>query len=284
MLKENKYSIRNLKQDFPTEEACLNFIFNATHNKKCSCGGHYSLIKGRKQYQCSKCRFQIAPTSGTVFNKSATPLILWFYAIFIFSNAKSGISAKELERQLGVTYKTAWRILSLIRKALSNQGDKLSGTVETDASMIGGKKKRNEEITQAYANKSTIMGAVERDGEVRLKIVENTGKVHTVDFVEENIEKGSIVMTDKHSSYISIAKGYDRHFVNHSMKEFVRGDVYINTVEAFFAHIKRSINGTYKVISKKHLQSYLDVFVFHRNNRHNDKQRFEVLLDTVINA
>jgi len=115
MAKETKYSIRNLKADFPNEEAYLALIFDTLHTKECTCGGTYKQIKRRKQYQCGKCRFQIAPASTTIFHKSDTPLSLWFHAIFIFSNAKSGISAKELERQLGVTYKCAWRILSLIR-------------------------------------------------------------------------------------------------------------------------------------------------------------------------
>ena len=129
MAKETKYSIRNLKKDFPTDESCLDLIFSTLHSKECSCGGMYKQIKGRKQYQCSKCRFQIAPASTTIFHKSDTPLTLWFYAIFIFSNAKSGISAKEMERQLGVTYKCAWRILNLIRQALKQSTDKLHGKI-----------------------------------------------------------------------------------------------------------------------------------------------------------
>ena len=124
MAKETKYSIKDFKKDFPTDEACLELIFNSLHSKECSCGGEYKKIANRKQYQCSKCRYQIAPTSGTIFHKSSTPLSLWFHAIWVFSNAKSGISSKEMERQLGVTYKCAWRILSQIRKALAQEGDK----------------------------------------------------------------------------------------------------------------------------------------------------------------
>ena len=118
MTKETRYGLTSLKRDFPNEEACLQFVFDSQHTRKCSCGGQYHLIKGRKQFQCSKCRFQIAPCSNTIFHKSATPLSLWFHAIWIFSNAKSGISALEMQRQLEVNYKCAWRILSLIRKSL----------------------------------------------------------------------------------------------------------------------------------------------------------------------
>lgn len=139
-MKNNKYGIPSLKRDFPTEEACLEFIYSALHSKECWCGGEYAKMKGRKQYQCSMCRHQIAPMVGTLFEKSPTPLSLWFQAVLIFSNAKSGISAKELSRQLEVTYKCGWRILSQIRKALKQSG-KLSGMVEVDAGVVGGDRK-----------------------------------------------------------------------------------------------------------------------------------------------
>ena len=139
MAKADKYSRQDLQKQFPTDDVILDFIFDNLHSRDCSCGGKYSRIKGRKQYQCSRCRYQIAPTAGTIFHKSDTPLTDWFYALFIFSNAKSGISAKELERQLGVTYKCAWRILKQIRKALDQDSNKLDGTVEVDIAYIGGR-------------------------------------------------------------------------------------------------------------------------------------------------
>ena len=102
-----KYGLKQLRKDFPTERACLEFIFETLHSYECACGGEYVAREGRKQYQCSKCRFHIAPTANTLFHKSDTPLTLWFHALWVFSNAKSGVSAKEMERQLAVTYKTA---------------------------------------------------------------------------------------------------------------------------------------------------------------------------------
>src|SRR3989344_7410883 len=110
-MNKNKYGIRSLNKQFPNDDAVLDFIFEARHSDKCSCGGTYKRKAGRRQYQCSKCRYQIAPTAGTIFHKSDTPLTLWFHAIMVFSNAKSGISAKTMERDLEVTYKTAWRML-----------------------------------------------------------------------------------------------------------------------------------------------------------------------------
>jgi len=118
MGRTDEYVLKHLKKILPTEDACLDFIFAGTHSWECSCGGTFTRLPGRKQYQCSHCRFQIAPTAHTIFHKSATPLTLWFQAIFVYSNAKRGLSAKDIERLLGVTYKTAWRILFLIQQAL----------------------------------------------------------------------------------------------------------------------------------------------------------------------
>ena len=288
MAKETKYSIRDLKKDFPTDEACLAFIFDTLHSRKCSCGGEYKPVKGRKQFQCGKCRYQIAPASNTIFHKSDTPLSSWFHAIFIFSNAKSGISAKELERQLGVTYKCAWRILSLIRQALKQSDTKLKGDVEIDTGYFGGRQyggKNNERMSEAMAKKSIVTIAVERGGIIRAEVMENSGTLEMKDFIERNIEtKATTLITDNSPTYMRTDKTYDRVSVNHRKKEFVRGDVHINTIETFFSHLKRSIKGTYKVISKQHLQSYLDSFVFHYNNRYNDNQRFSSLMGALLHV
>jgi len=285
MSKETKYSVRNLKHDFPNDEACTEFIFDTLHSRTCSCGGAYKLIKGRRQLQCSKCRYQIAPTVGTIFHKSATPLNLWFHAIFIFSNAKSGISAKEMERQLGVTYKCAWRILNLIRTALKQQNGKLQGEVETDSTYFGGRYpsgKYNKHQKAAIADKSVLMAAIERKGDMKAEVTPDIKAQTITGFVEKNVEQGSRLLTDASRNYEQVAKGYDRHMIDHHRGVYVRGDVHINNVETFWAHIKRSIKGTHKVISKKYLQSYLDGFVFHYNNRRNDNARFAALLGALL--
>src|SRR3990167_4649744 len=115
-----KYGLKQFRKDFPTERACLDFIFETLHTPECACGGSYALREGRRQYQCSKCRFHIAPTANTIFYKSDTPLTLWFHALWVFSNAKSGVSAKEMERQLAVTYKCAYRMKRLIHLAYTH--------------------------------------------------------------------------------------------------------------------------------------------------------------------
>jgi len=286
MKRINRYGVRSLEKDFPNDDVCLEFLFDAQHSKACSCGGTYKRVKGRKQYQCSKCRFQIAPLAGTIFHKSDTPLTLWFKAILAFSNAKSGVSAKYMERELEVTYKTAWRMLMLIRKALKQSTDKLSGDVELDTAYIGGRKSGgtyNKYQKQAIAAKSVVMGAVERDGNIRIQVVPNaTGKTHASFLAQAVAKEGTRLMTDSAKQMTNATLGYDRYMVNHNKGEYARGDVYTNTIDGFWAHVKRSMKGTHKVVSKKYLQNYLDGFVFHYDNRHNDKTRFSALLGTVL--
>jgi len=295
MAKETKYSVANLKRDFPTDEACLGHIFDTLHTRECSCGGTYNLTKEwksdtewryTKKFQCSKCRAKISPTANTIFHKSDTPLSSWFHAIWIFSNAKSGISAKEMERQLGVTYKCAWRILSQIRKALKQDDKKLFGDVEIDTGFFGGKGyagKNGEQLGRVMARKSVVTIAAERGGRIRAEVVPSPTALSMTSFVRRNIEsKATTLMTDSSKVYLRSDWSHDRVAVDHHKREYVRGDVHVNTVETFFAHLKRSIKGTFKSLSKQHLQSYLDAFVFHYNNRHNDSERFSSLLGVLL--
>lgn len=281
MAKADKYTISDLQRDFPTDDVALEFIFNTLHSKECSCGGTYKKISKRKQYQCSKCRFQIAPTAGTIFHKSDTPLTVWFYALFVFSNAKSGISAKELERQIGVTYKCAYRMLKQIREALSQDSDKLDGDVEMDTGFIGGKSAtKGKGSAKAHAHKNSVMTAIERGGRMKAMVMPSIGKEAHVAFLNQNVAKTARLLTDGAPVYKNA--GYQNEQVIHSKKEYARGDVHINTVESFFGHVKRSINGTFKTVSGEQLQAYLDSFVFHYNNRHSDTDRFVVLIGAVL--
>ena len=280
-----KYGLKQLRKDFPTDKACLDFAFDTLHSKECSCGGEYRRVEGRKQYYCTKCRFQIAPLSGTIMHKSDTPLTLWWHALWVFSNAKSWLSAKELERQLEVTYKTAWRILHRIRKALEQDG-KLSGDVEMDTAYFGGRKnagKNNENLSNAMKAKSVVMGAVQRGGNARLLIVPDAKAKTHGNFLNEMIDpQGTRLMTDKTNRLNKVAVGFNRHAVDHGRGEYVRGDVHANSIEGFWSHIKRSITGTHKVVSRKYLQEYWDGFVFLRDNRYSDKERFWKLFSILI--
>lgn len=288
MAQEHKYSIRDLKKDFPNDQECLSFLFDSLHSRKCSCGGVYAPLTGRRQFQCGKCRSQIAPATGTIFEKSSTPLTLWFHAIFVFSNAKSGISAKQLERELGVTYKCAWRMLSEIRKALTQNSDKLHGSVEMDSAYIGGKGNggiNNEKLGEAIAKKAVVTVAIQRGKNNRMlaEVTPNVTATIVEKFIKKNIRKGGTwILTDSSATYKRMRKKYYMDQVNHSKGEYVNGTTHVNSVETWFAHVKRCLRGTFKNVSKKHLQSYVDSFVWHYNNRSNDRDRFGALLGAVL--
>lgn len=288
MARSTKYGIRELHKDFPTNKACLEFIFDSHHKRTCSCGGTYSIRLRRKLFQCSKCRSQISPTANTIFHKSSTPLTLWFHALMVFSNAKSGISSKQLERHLAVTYKCAWRILGSIRGALQQFGRRLKGEVESDGAYFGGRKKAgkdNKYLSEAFQAKTVVLGALERGGDMRATVVPNIRATTVRDFVERNIYgKDTKLLTDGGKAYQTVGRQYDHHSVDHHVGEYVRGYVHVNSMENFWSHSKRSITGIHKSISKRHAQSYLNAFVFHHNNRHNDRKRFLTLLDIVLHA
>jgi len=192
-----------------------------------------------------------------------------------------------MERQLGVTYKCAWRILSLIRKALKDENkDKLGGDVEIDTGFLGGRHyagRNNEKLSESIAKKAVVNVAYERGGRIVAEIATDNSSESMRGFVEKYVSQNARMYTDSSRVYHQFNER-DIEKVNHNKREFSRGTVHINTVETFFAHLKRSMRGTYKVLSKKHLQSYLDLFVWHYNNRHNDRERFAVLLGTVLHA
>lgn len=166
-MRTTKYGIASLNRQFPNDTACLEYIFDAGHKRKCRCGGRYKKVASRRQFQCSGCRSQIAPTAGTVFNKSKTSLILWFHAILSFYNAKGEISAKQLERDLEVTYKCAWRILSIIRLVLkvipSNNSRNLSYTdiLAIASRPIQGIRRKNKKYRKLiFKNKKSGAGEI----------------------------------------------------------------------------------------------------------------------------
>jgi transposase len=276
---KGRFGIRSLRRKFPSENACLEFLFRRQHGTTCSCGGKYKRIPGRRQYQCGRCRYQIAPTAGTIFEKSKVPLSLWLHTVLVFSNAKCGISAKVIERDLEVTYKCAWRMLTLIRGRLKQHEEALSGDVEVDTGYIGGRAR----LKRRMHNKATVFGAIQRKGGMRAEVTRDATALAHKNFIWKNVStKNTRLLTDSANRFSRIAMPYAREAVNHSKNEYVRGDVHVNSIENFWSHVKRSISGTHRRVSKKYLQSYLDGFVFHYNNAGNDKERFFSLLDTVL--
>jgi len=254
-----KYTIKDLRKEFATEDKCLEYVFKQKYG---SVEGYYR-VSDRKCWAHKDTGHQIHPLAGTIFAKSSTPLTLWFHAIFLFSSSKNGVSAKELQRQLGVTYKTAWRMGHEIRKLMEQDGPRLTGIVEADETYIGGKNK----LRGRGKGKTAVVGVVERGGSVRAHTAKRTHggvlAIHTL----ANVEAGSKLVTDDYQAYNWLDRHYDRKVINHSAKVYVRGDIHTNTIEGFWSQLKRSIRGTYHSVSRQHLQAYVDEFAYRYNHR-----------------
>jgi transposase len=264
-----RYTIKQFQAQFSDDNACLQYIFDQRFGaeytcKKCNKKGQYYKVSNRKSYACS-CGEQVNPTAGTIFHKSETKLTLWFFAIFLMSQSKNGVSAKELERHLGVTYKTAWRINKQVRKLMSQKPSMLDGTIEADATYIGGKRR----MKQKFDNKTPVLGLVQRKGAVIANTSYGENTFTVIPLVRENVAIGSSIMSDEHAAYKKVLHyGYDHSYIKHIDKEYVRGNIHTNTIEGFWSQMKRSIDGTYHMVSPKYLQSYLDEFVYRYNHRY----------------
>jgi transposase len=269
-MKHDRYTVTQFNQQFPNDAACLDYIFDQRHPDGGLCAGcgrqnTFYRVGTRRCYSCANCGHQIHPCEGTIFHKSSTKLKTWFYAMFLMTASKNGVSAKELERLTGVTYKTAWRMAHQIRKLMNQGGDLLSGVVEADETYVGGEIKGQ---ARRFENKTIVAGIVEREGEIRAKVVTNVRAATLLPYIARNVKHGSTVHTDENTSYNKLRKfGYVHATVEHGRKEYVRAEVHTNSVEGFWSQLKRSVNGTFHQVSRDHLQAYVNEFCFRYNHR-----------------
>jgi len=283
-MKQEKYTIKNFQRDFPDDDACLEYIFRQKYGNdpacpKCSKKGFHR-VKERKCYACAWCAYQLHPTAGTIFHKSSTKLTLWFFAIFLASQSKNGVSAKELERHLGVTYKCAWRIAKKIRDLMKQGDGKLSGTIEADETYMGGKGKKVR--GRGSVKKTPVIGVVQRKGDAKVKAVKDVSRYTVMNYIGQNVAIGSELMTDEYPVYSYANKLYKHNTIKHLKNNYVQGDIHTNTVEGLWSQIKRSIDGTYHAVSKKYLQNYLDEFAYRYNHRQSETPIFHLLLARLV--
>lgn len=283
-----RFTRRDFDKLFKNDDMCLEHIFlnryqNEKECQKCKREFKYYKLSNKKLYSCQYCGNMIAPTADTIFHKSSTSLKNWFYVLYLFSISKNGVSAKELERQIGVTYKCAWRMAKQIRLLFdsSEEGRRLlKEIVEADETYIGGKHKGKR--GRGSENKTPVVGIVERKGIVRAKVMSDTKSSTIMPFIRENVEIEANLMTDMYQSYNKATQhGYKHDRVNHGAKEYVRGNIHTNTIEGFWSRLKRSIDGTYNFVSPKYLQSYVNEFAWRYNHRFSSKPFFLHLLEVV---
>lgn len=225
-------------------------------------------IRGGKIYTCKKCRTQFTIRTGTVMEDSKLSLQKWIYAMYLMTTARKGISSIQLSKELGITQKSAWFVEHRIRESCKSSG-LLTGTVEVDETYIGGKEKNKHKSKKLHAGrgavgKSIVFGVKSRDGETQAKVISGTTKEHLGEAITESVAEGAILYSDDFKSYTDLAK-YHHETVNHSGGEYVRGDAHINSIESFWAILKRAHMGTFHHWSKKHLDRYVQEFVFKAN-------------------
>ena len=268
---------------YPTDDSCLEHLFRTRYGNepvcpKCGQINTFHRLKNMPAFTCN-CGHHIHPMAGTPFQSTRTPLTTWFHVMFLFCASRNGVSAKEVQRQTGVTYKCAWRICNEIRKYMGwVDGDASLGgpgkIVEADKAFIGGLDKLGED------DKAIVLGMIEREGEVLTRVVASRSAPHVSLHLVEHILPGTRLMTDEAPVFSYHGPGVSRETVNHAAGEYVRGDVHTNSIEGFWSNVKRSISGTYVWVSKKHLQTYLREFEF----RHNLRKSPHLMVDALLLA
>lgn len=285
--KELRYTIKDFNAQFPNDDACLahlmeqRFPGNVVYCEKCKKERKHYKLAGRPVYSCDHCRSQISPMAGTIFEHSSTSLRLWYYAMYLMASTRCGISAKQIQRELGVTYKTAWRMFRQIRSLLS-EDLKLEGSlVEMDETYVGGHIRGVKNKTK---NKTCVVGIAERKGRVvALAAPDKSGRT-ILKYARERILPKSTVFTDEATTYDGLTHmdmGYTHRRIHHSSKVYVQGDVHTNTIEGFWSLVKRGLGGVYHSVSQKYLQNYLDEYSFRYNRREQGNLIFNAFLKRV---
>ncbi|HEU5476638.1 MAG TPA: IS1595 family transposase [Gaiellaceae bacterium] len=288
-------------REFPDDEACLTYLWRTRYAPdgehaycpRCQTARRFKRYEGKRArhvWKCTSCTQELSPTAGTIFHKSSTSLHLWFYAMWIMTSTRCGVSAKQLERELGVTYKTAWRMFNLIRNRLMDQDyvGPLSGDVELDETFVGGKPRESyrREVaakgwnmqTAYWDRKAVVFGAVTRGGMVRAEVVPNS-RGHVVrNKAREFVLPESTIYTDQYEGYLKLGDKYRHRRINHSARVYVDGDTHTQTIEGFWSLTKNGIRGVYHSVSKKHLQGYLNEYAWRYNHRDDPRAMFRLLL------
>lgn len=285
-----------LHKKYPTERDALLHLERVRWGGKITCpycgSDRVSVMASQLRYHCNEENRSFSVRAKSIFEESRLDIRSWFAAIALMLNAKKGLSAMQVSRDLGMTYKTAWYCLMRIRCAMADQGDLLKGIVETDTVEIGGKPRKDNYLRTINTGKGTktkgknkmqIMVAVERGkhGKVKAEVIPNTTSETLLDVLKRNVKSDiSVLMTDNDSSFKILDKEFDRMFVTHS-EQFTKGTISINKVEGFFSLMQRGLIGQYHKLSLKYLPFYLAEFTF-RYNHKLDRQNFDKAVELSI--
>ncbi len=290
--KMTRYTKKDFDRQFPDDAACLEWLKNRLYPdgiycKNCEQVTKHHRVKSRPSYSCDHCGNHVHPTADTIFHKSPTPLTTWFYAVYLMASTRCGISAKQIERETGVTYKTAWRMFKQIRTMLSMDDEpalvgKRGPVVEIDETYVGG-------LMRGYRGRSAggdkektpVVGVVERRGRVRAYTTQDVKKNTIFGIIKEHVLPETMVFTDDYAVYDDLGhhrNEYTHRRIKHSERVYVIGDTHTNTIEGFWSLVKRGIGGVYHNVGKHYLQSYLNEYSFRYNHRFDVQPMFETFM------
>lgn len=298
---DSDYSVTEFLAEFPDDAACLEYLWrkryspDGTHAECPKCEKErtfkrYETKQGRQSWTCTGCGHHVHPTAGTIFAKSSTSLRLWFHAIYLMTSTRCGISAKQLEREIGTSYKTAWRMMNKIRNELmTDDPEPLMGDVEVDETSWGGRPRRRHRTRSEAAlfreAKPTILGMVERGGRIKLRVIPSRRGPALSREVVANINPASIIFTDDWQAYKPLRGHFlDHKIINHSAGVYVEGDTHTNSIEGFFGNLKTGMRGTYKKVSPRWLESYCAEYAFRYSHRFRTRSMFSILVDRAARA
>lgn len=295
-------TITEIAKRYNTQHKCLEYLEKLRWGKvvKCTKCDSNNVLKLKKQdgrYHCNNCETTFSVLSDTIFEYTGLPLSKWFLIIGLMLNAKKGISSKEIMRNVGLTYKTAWYSAMRVRCGMIDlEHIELEGVTEMDETYLGGKPRQrysdkiNKPNLSVVTNKrgrgtkkTPVVGVVERKGKIALKVIEKLTTKNLLAMLRENVKTDkSIVVTDEFRSYRGFDEIIQHYTIHHSKKEWVKGMMHTNTIEGFWAIIKNSIRGNYIAISKKYLPFYLIQAQYTYNHRDYSGNLFEKYLKQAL--
>lgn len=283
-------SLFDILTAFPSEESCIKYL--ESWRWKDGVVSPYDPTskvynRGDGNYRCKNTGKNFNVRTNTIFCGSKVLLQKWFIAIWFETSNKKGISSCQLSRNLGVTQKTAWFMLQRIRECFYSENQhQLDGDVELDETFVGGKNKnrhKNKKVKKcqgrSFKDKTPVLGMLERGGNVVCRVVKSTSKKSLTAPILRTVKRSATLFTDEWCGYDTVGKVYTRCVVDHGKGQYVDGDAYTNNIEGFWSIVKRSIIGIYHKTSRKHLQRYMNEYVFRYNTRKmSEVDRFNLLL------